>query len=102
MALDLGKNKTVGYVLERDQQVQRHTTARISLTTLHDLIVAVAPDRVMFEICPMSDAVHDVSLGRNVRTKSDRLDAVKLMELSLIDQLSLVHDPNNVTRHGCR
>jgi len=115
LALDLGKNKTAAYLLDRDRQEQSHRTVRTSPTSLHDLIVDVAPDRVVFEICPLagwlSDVVralriqlqvvnvaHDAWRWRNVRAKSDRLDAIKLAELSLVDQLSLVHVPDRDTR----
>jgi transposase len=115
LALDLGKNNTAAFTLDRDRQEQRHTVVRTTPAALHDLIVKVAPQRVIFEICPLagwlSDLVralevelqvvnvaHDAWRWRNVRAKSDRLDAVKLAELSLVDQLSLVHVPDRATR----
>lgn len=115
LALDLGKSNTAVYLLDRQRQEERHLMARTSPSALHDLIVALAPDRVVFEICPLagwlSDLVraleielqvvnvaHDAWRWRNVRAKSDRLDAVKLAELSLVDQLSLVHVPDQATR----
>lgn len=115
LALDLGKSRTAAFVMDRDRQEQRHTAVRTTPTALHDLIVKVAPQRVVFEICPiagwLSDVVrameielqvvnvaHDAWRWRNVRSKSDRLDAVKLAELSLVDQLSLVHVPDRATR----
>ena len=105
LALDLGKQKTAAFVLDRGSDEQRHLTVKTTSTALHDLIVEVSPHRVVFEICPiagwLSDLVrvmeielqvvnvaHDAWRWRNVRTKSDRLDAVKLAELSLVDQLS--------------
>lgn len=115
LALDLGKNKTAAYLFDREGQEQRHTTVRTSPTTLHDLIVEAEPDRVVFEICSIAgwladlvrglgielqvvNVAHDAWRWRNVRAKSDRLDAVKLAELSLVDQLSLVHVPDRATR----
>lgn len=115
LALDLGKTNTASYLLDRDRHEHRHMTVRTTPTALHDLIVEVSPDRVVFEICPLagwlSDVVralgielqvvnvaHDAWRWRNVRSKSDRLDAVKLAELSLVDQLSLVHVPDRGTR----
>lgn len=115
LALDLGKQKTAALLLDRDRNEQRHTTAKTNSAALHDLIMATSPQRVVFEICPiagwLSDLVramdlelqvvnvaHDAWRWRNVRAKSDRLDAVKLAELSLVDQLSLVHVPERATR----
>jgi transposase len=115
LALDLGKQKTAAYLLDREHDEQRHTTVKTNATALHDLIMAVSPQRVVFEICPiagwLSDLVrameielqvvnvaHDAWRWRNVRAKSDRLDAVKLAELSLVDQLSLVHVPERTMR----
>jgi transposase len=115
LALDLGKQKTAAFLLDRDRDEQRHTTVKTTSAALHDLIVAMSPQRVVFEICPiagwLSDLVramdidlqvvnvaHDAWRWRNVRAKSDRLDAVKLAELSLVDQLSLVHVPERTTR----
>lgn len=115
LALDLGKNKTAAYLLDCQGDEHQHTTVGTSPAALHDLIVELAPQRVVFEICPLAgwlwdleraleielqvvNVAHDAWRCRNVRAKSDRLDAVKLAELSLVDQLSLVHVPDRAPR----
>lgn len=75
----------------------------------------IEPDRIVFEIGPsagwLADLVrtlgielqvvnvaHEAWRWRNVRAKSDRLDALKLAELSVVNQLSLVHVPQRHVR----
>lgn len=115
LALDLGKSKTSAYLRDHEQHQQIHRTVSTGPTLLHDLLVELEPDRVVFEIGPsagwLADLVralgielqvvnvaHDAWRWRNVRAKSDRLDAVKLAELSLVGQLSLVHVPEREVR----
>lgn len=115
LALDLGKLKTAAYLLITDGEGSSHTTVRTNPQVLHDLLVDLQPDRVVFEICPLAgwlcdltralgldtqvaNVAHDAWRWRNVRSKSDRLDAQKLAELSQVGQLPLVHLPERSTR----
>jgi transposase len=82
---------------------------------LHDLIVDSEPDRVVIEICSLAGWVSDLvrTLGielqvantnderwhwRKVKTKHDRGDALKLAQLSAVNQLRLVHVPASELR----
>jgi hypothetical protein len=44
----------VALLLDRDRDEQRHTTVKTTSAALHDLIVAMSPQRVVFEICPIA------------------------------------------------
>ena len=115
LALDLGKRKSVACIYEGIGDEAVYRSVQTDPTSLHDLVVELGPDRVVFEICPaagwLADLVralqielqvvnvaHDAWRWRNVRSKSDRLDALKLAQLSAMDQLALVHVPERDVR----
>jgi transposase len=115
LALDLGKRKSVACVYESTAGESKYQTIPTDARSFHELIIELAPDRVVFEICPaagwLADLVraleidlqvvnvaHDAWRWRNVRAKSDRLDALKLAQLSAMNQLSLVHVPERDVR----
>ncbi|MFG0314426.1 MAG: IS110 family transposase [Phycisphaerales bacterium] len=108
VSLDLGQSKSVACVFGEDP---RYMTIPTTSQAIHDLIVEHAPDRLVIEIGPSAAWVHDlaVSLGvevqvanpnhegwrwRNTRHKSDRRDALKLAQLSVMGQLPTVHMPS--------
>ncbi len=115
LALDLGKYKSVA--CDYDQQSGTHEFETIATRpqALHDLLVEREPDRVVIEICSIAGWVCDLvrALGmemqvastnderwrwKRVKKKSDRVDALKLAQLSALNQLTLVHVPE----HGVR
>jgi len=115
LALDLGKYKSVA--CDYEAETARHTFVTVPTTpkALHDLIVDREPDRVVIEICSIAGWVSDLvrTLGielqvanttderwhwRKVKTKNDRRDALKLAQLSAMNQLSLVHVPQTEVR----
>jgi transposase len=115
LALDLGKRKSVACIYEGSGDETAYRSVRTDPASLHELVVELGPDRVVFEICPaagwLADLVraleielqvvnvaHDAWRWRNVRAKSDRLDALKLAQLSAMNQLSLVHVPERDVR----
>jgi len=115
LSLDLGKYKSVACDYEAETGGHRFTTIPTNPQTLHDLIVDREPDRVVIEICSMSGWVSDLvrALGielqvanpnderwqwRKVKTKNDRADALKLAQLSALNQLRLVHVPQSEIR----
>ena len=110
LALDLGKYKTVACEYEAQTGRQRFVTVLTTPKALHDLIVDREPHRVVIEICSIAGWVSELvrSLGielqvantsderwqwRKVKTKNDRSDALKLAQLSAVNQLRLVHVP---------
>lgn len=115
LAVDLGKRKSVAYIYQGSDNDGDYRSVPTDPGSLHDLIVELEPDRVVFEICPaagwLADLVralnielqvvnvaHDAWRWRNVRSKSDRLDALKLAQLSAMNQLTLVHVPERRVR----
>jgi len=115
LAMDLGKSKTVFCVY--GSKNGNHTFGKIKTTPkqIHDLIVECSPDRVVFEICSAAGWIYDIvkALGievqianpshqgwrwKNVKRKTDRDDALKLAQLSAMEQLPLVHVPDKAVR----
>lgn len=115
LALDLGKYKTVA--CDYEAETGRHSFVTIPTTgkALHDLIVDRDPDRIVIEICSVAGWVSDLvqALGielqvanttderwhwRRVKQKNDRRDALKLAQLSTVNQLKLVYVPQTEVR----
>ena len=111
LALDLGKFNSVAcmYASPSDQHEFRQirTTAR----EIHDLVVAVEPDLVVFEVCNFAGWVHDLVCAldvevrvanpahegwrwKSVKRKTDRDDALKLARLAAANQLPTVYMPS--------
>ena len=110
LALDLGKDKSVGCDCVAENDEHTFTTIRTCPSEVAQLLERTRPDRVVIEIGPLAGWVADIvrSLGielqvananhegwrwRKVKAKTDRLDAHKLARLSAANQLSLVHVP---------
>jgi transposase len=115
LAMDLAKNKTVVCVYDRESGSHKYFTVRTEPQQIHDLIVDKLPDRVVFEICSAAGWVYDIvrALGievqvdnpntqawrwKNVKNKNDRKDALKLAQLSAMNQLPTVHMPRQAVR----
>lgn len=115
LALDLGKNKSVACLYQ--SEIGEHTFRTLATTpqALHDLLVEVEPKRVVFEagaaagwladLCralelefQVANANHEAWRWKNVKSKTDRKDAVKLAQLSLMQQLPTVHVPKKAVR----
>jgi transposase len=110
LALDLGKGKSVACVFESSTGEHCFDTAPTSVETFRLMLEHHRPERVVIEISPLAGWVGDLvrSLGlelqvanvnhdawrwRNIKRKTDRLDALKLARLSAMNQLPLVHLP---------
>lgn len=115
LAIDLGKYKSVACDFDSVTQAHAFTKVRTRPQTLHDLIVARQPDRVVIEVGNQAGWVKDLceSLGiaiqvanpnhegwrwKNVKRKTDREDALKLAKLSAVGQLPIVVLPNRRVR----
>lgn len=111
LALDLGKSKTVCCLLETDTNAGKYTTIKTVPLAVVDVVERLKPHRVVLEVGTQAGWVHDVvvSLGvevqvanpthegwrwRNVKRKTDRLDALKLAKLSAVGQLPQVYMPS--------
>jgi transposase len=115
LALDLGKFKSVACVYETTTGRHSFETTTTRAQALHDLLVEHEPERVVIEICSIAGWVCDLvrTLGieievtstmheawrwKHVKRKNDRADALKLAQLSAMNQLRLVHVPERETR----
>ncbi len=110
LALDLSKFKSVGCIYEAGSGEHRYRRVNTTPQALHDLLVELAPDRVVLEVSSVSGWISDLVRAleielqvvntngeawrwRNVKQKHDQADALKLARLSAMNQLELVHVP---------
>ena len=110
LALDLGKYKTVGCDYERESGKHRFKSSYTTPAALQQLVKEVKPDRVVIEVCNVAGWVCDQLRGmgvevqvantsddawrwRKVKKKNDRCDALKVAQLSAVNQLREVHIP---------
>jgi transposase len=110
LALDLGKYKTVACDYERENGQHRFRGSMTAPAALEQLVKEVKPDRVVIEVCNIAGWVSDLlrRMGievqvantsddawrwRKVKKKNDRCDALKIAQLSAVNQLREVHIP---------
>jgi transposase len=110
LALDLGKYKTVGCDYERESGKHRFRASATTPAALERMVQEVKPDQVVIEVCNIAGWVCDLLRGmgiavqvantsddawrwRKVKKKNDRSDALKVAQLSAVNQLRAVHIP---------
>jgi len=115
LAIDLGKSKSVACQYTAATGEHTFETFQTRPQALHDLLVSVRPERVVIEICSpagwVGDLVraleielqvanpnHDAWRWKNVKRKTDRDDALKLAQLSAMNQLPVVYLPTKDVR----
>lgn len=115
LALDLGQGNSAVCLYHAQSGDHRHLTIPTTITGIHDLILEHNPGRVVIEIGPTAGWVcdlcralevpiqvanpnHEAWRWRNVKTKSDRADALKLAKLSAMNQLPTVQVPEPEVR----
>lgn len=115
VAIDLGKSKMVGCVYDTQTHEYRFDSAPLDRETLRSVLEVEQPNRVVIEVGPSAGWVgdvirqagvelqvanpnHEAWRWRNVKRKTDRLDALKLAQLSASDQLPQVHLPQRDVR----
>jgi transposase len=115
LALDLGKSKTVYCDYNSGDNEGSYGKIKTSPQDMHDLIIRYAPNRIVFEVCSIAGWVYDIATSlcsdvqvanpnhegwrwKNVKHKSDRKDSLKLAQLSVMNQLPMVHIPTGQTR----
>lgn len=115
LALDLGKFKTIGCLLDTELNKTRYSTIKTVPFSIFNLLEHLEPDCLVMEVgtpagwvCDIARSAgievqvanvnHDAWRWRNVKRKTDRLDALKLAQLSSVGQLPLVHIPDQPTR----
>lgn len=114
LAIDLGKFKSVACIWHGEGD-SSFRTVETTPSAIHDLLVEVAPDRLVVEVGTVTGWVHDIAaaLGievqvanpntegwrwRRVKRKTDRDDALKLARLSSVGQLPTVWMPTRRVR----
>ncbi|MHC4093432.1 MAG: IS110 family RNA-guided transposase [Planctomycetota bacterium] len=115
LALDLGKSKMAACVYDSVTHEHRFDSAPLERGTLSMALELEGPDRVVIEVGPSAGWVgqqvrafgaelqvanpnHEGWRWRNVKRKTDRLDALKLAQLSASDQLPRIHLPGPSVR----
>ncbi|MFZ4431542.1 MAG: IS110 family transposase [Phycisphaerales bacterium] len=110
LAIDLGKAASVMRFHCTDGRPDHTFTVPTTAQALHDQIAASGPDLVIIEACAIAWWVHDLIAAmdikvivtanngpgwrwKNVRNKSDRSDAAKIIKMYLSQQLEEVHVP---------
>jgi transposase len=114
LAIDLGQSKSV-YAFRGLDGKEQFGGFSTTDAQLRKLLACCAPRQVVVEVCPLAAKVHDIAreLGiavvvadttqdawawRNVKRKTDRDDALKLLRLALVGQLNPVHVPSPLMR----
>lgn len=115
LAIDLGKFKSVACVYESAAGEHSFVTVSTKPGTIHDLLAAHRPERVVVEIGPAAGWIHDLALTmrlqiqianpnhdawrwKNVKRKTDKDDARKLAQLSAMNQLPTLQLPGAEVR----
>jgi len=115
LAMDLGKSKTVVCFYDSENGEHRFDKVVTRPQDIHDLIVEYQPDRIVFEICSAAGWIYDIAKTlhfevqvanantqawrwKNIKRKTDRDDALKLAQLSAMNQLPTVHIPKRQVR----
>jgi transposase len=115
LAMDLGKYNTV--ICFYDANSGKHCFGKIKTShqAIHDLLAEHSQDRVVFEICSSAGWIYDICCSlkldvqvanpntqawrwKNIKNKNDRNDALKLAQLSVMNQLPTVHMPKPAVR----
>lgn len=110
LAIDLGKNKSVACIYDAASGSGGFRTLPTNAEAIRELVTTVEPDRVVIEICPIAGWVGDLVAATgvelqvantsapawrwsNTRRKTDRDDALRLAQLSALNQLPQVAVP---------
>jgi transposase len=115
LAIDLGKVKSVACDYRSETGEHEFETVRTTPAILEDLLRRRRPDRVVIEVGPAAGWIADLAARMNielqvanpthqgwrwrgVKNKTDRVDALKLAQLSSVNQLPLVKLPSKEVR----
>jgi len=115
LAIDLGKFKSAACVYESATGEHAFTIVRTKPAEIHDLVATHQPHRVVIEIGSAAGWVYDMGLTmnvevqvanpnheawrwKNVKRKTDKDDALKLAQLSAMNQLPMVQLPSKKVR----
>ena len=116
LSIDLAKAKSLFCWFDSSDQSHRFKTVLSLPQMFHEALVEEPVDRVVIEVCDMAGWVKDLCEAlsipiqvvnvnvegwrwKNVKTKTDKTDALKLARLSAANDLKLVNLPDRITRH---
>jgi transposase len=66
LSIDLGKFKSVACVLDVAAGTHRFETIPTNPVSVHDLLAAVAPGRLVIEACSVAGWVHDLAVSLSI------------------------------------
>ena len=115
LAMDLGKSKTVVCFYDSNNSNYKFDRVKTTPEKIHNLLVEYSPDRIVFEVSSVAGWVYDICSTlkinaqvanpntqawrwKNVKSKNDKKDALKLAQLSAMNQLPTVHMPKPAVR----
>jgi transposase len=115
LAMDLAKNKTVVCFYDSNDGSYEFGRVKTTPEKIHNLLVEYSPDRVVFEVSSLAGWIYDICSTlkistqvanpntqawrwKNVKNKNDKKDALKLAQLSAMNQLPTVHMPKPAVR----
>ena len=116
LSIDLAKAKSLFCWFNTADQSHRFKTVASAPAAFHEALLAEPLDRVVIEVCDMAGWVQDMCQAlsipiqvanvnvegwrwKNVKSKTDKDDALKLARLSAGNDLKLVWLPDRTTRH---
>lgn len=115
VAIDLGKAKSVACDYAGETGAHEFETCDTTVEAFQRMLTRRRPDRVVIEVCPSAGWISDLAAElkielqvanpshegwrwRNVKKKTDRVDALKLAQLSAVNQLPQVQVPSREVR----
>ncbi len=115
LAIDLGKFKSLACDYDTSTAQHTFTTIRTTPQTLHDLFAERSPDRVVIEIgsaagwirdlceameldVQIANPNHEAWRWKNIKRKTDKDDALKLAQLSVMNQSPTINLPGTAVR----
>lgn len=115
LSMDLAKSQSVWCAYTAPSGEHAFGTVRMESQSIRDLLSSRKPDRLVLEIgsnagwvtdlanelgiqTQVANTNHDAWRWMNIKRKSDRRDALKLAELSVMNQLPTVHMPTTEVR----
>jgi len=110
LAVDLGKRKSIACLYHTETSEHRYKTLPTIPRAIHDLVMEFEPDRVVIEIgsaagwiCDLvrslgieiqvANTAHEAWRWKNTKRKTDKDDALRLAQLSAMNQLPTVYVP---------
>ena len=116
LSIDLAKAKSLFCWFDTTDQTHQLKSVLSAPQAFHDALTERTVDRVVIEVCDMAGWVSDLCQTlclpiqvanvnhegwrwKNVKSKTDKQDALKLARLSAANDLATVHLPDRSTRH---